>query len=73
MLKNRFAVRFSDMFGSAIAIASFVISVIRLSIGVIRMFTPKPAPTPAKAAASPASGWLPRPRNAAAPRGIRIR
>ena len=39
--------------GSPSAIASFVISVIRLSVGVIRTFTPKPAPTPAKAAARP--------------------
>ena len=55
------------------AIASLVISVTRLSIGVIRMFTAKTALTPAYAAASPASGCRPRLANAAAPSGIRIR
>ena len=38
----------------------------------IRKLAPKPALTPAKAAASPASGWRPSARKIAAPSGIRI-
>jgi hypothetical protein len=51
--------------------ASFVTSVSTASTGVIRKLTPKPALTPAKPAAMPASGWRPMLMNAAAPSGIR--
>ncbi len=71
MPKNRFAARSMLASGSASADASLVISVRTPSSGVIRKFTPKPAATPAKAAAIPASGLRPTLRNAAAPRGIR--
>ena len=54
-------------------IDSFVISVIIASDGVMSRFTPKIAPTPAKAAAMPASGWRPTLRKAAAPSGTRMR
>ena len=70
MPKNRFAARSISAFGSTSADASLVISVSTPSSGVIRKFTPKPAATPANAAAMPASGWRPTLRNAAAPRGI---
>ena len=53
--------------------ASFVISVSTPSSGVIRTFTPKPAATPAKAAAIPASGLRPTLLKAAAPNGISTR
>ena len=52
---------------------SLVISTSMLSDGVMSRFTPKTAPTPAKAAASPASGWRPTERKAAAARGTRMR
>src|SRR5262249_60468515 len=54
-------------------IASLVISVSTGSIGTIRKLTPKTAATPENAAASPARGCRPRLRNAAAPRGIKIK
>jgi hypothetical protein len=50
-----------------------VISVSTPSSGVIRKLTPKPAATPAKAAAIPAKGFRPTLLKAAAPRGIRTR
>ena len=62
-----------DWLGSAMAMASLVTSVSRPSSGAMRMLTAKPALTPAYAAASPASGWRPTVRNAAAASGIRIR
>ena len=71
--KYRFAARSIDRFGSTSALASFVISVRTPSSGVIRKLTPKPAATPANAAAMPASGLRPTLLNAAAPRGISTR
>ena len=59
--------------GPARPAESLVISVSTPSSGVIRKFTPKPAATPANAAAMPARGWRPTLRNAAAPRGISTR
>jgi hypothetical protein len=53
--------------------ASFVISVSTPSSGVIRKLTPKPAATPANAAATPASGFRPTLLNAAPPNGISTR
>ncbi len=53
--------------------ASLLISVIMLSIGVMSRLTANIAPTPAKAAAIPARGCLPRVMKAAADSGIRIR
>src|SRR5215471_12063965 len=53
--------------------ASFVISVRTPSSGVIRKLTPKPAATPAKAAAMPAKGLRPTLLNAAPPSGISTR
>ena len=53
--------------------ASFVIAVIWASMGPGMGLTPKIAPTPAKQAAMPASGWRPTLANAAAPSGTRIR
>ena len=44
---QRLAVRSIDMFGSASAMASLVTSVSNPSSGVMRMFTAKPALTPA--------------------------
>ena len=73
MPKYRFAARSIDRSGSASALASFVISVKTPSSGVIRKLTPKPAATPANAAAIPANGFRPTLLNAAAPRGISTR
>ena len=70
MPKNRFAARSISASGSTSADASLVISVSTPSSGVIRKFTPKPAATPANAAAMPASGLRPTLMNATAPRGI---
>ena len=50
-----------------------MISVSTPSSGVIRKFTPKPAATPANAAAIPASGLRPTLLNATAPSGINTR
>ena len=50
-------------------VASFVISVSTPSSGVIRKFTPKPAATPAKAAAIPASGLRPDALEGRGPQG----
>ncbi len=71
--KYRFAARSIDCSGSTSAVASFVISVSTPSSGVIRKLTPKPAATPANAAAMPASGFRPTLLNATAPRGISTR
>ena len=73
MPKYRFAARSIERSGSTSALASFVISVRTPSSGVIRKLTPKPAATPANAAAIPASGLRPTLLNAAAPRGISTR
>ncbi len=73
MPNHRFAVRSIETDGSTRAIASFVISVRTASVGVMRKLTPNPAATPAKAAASPASGCRPTLRNAAAPSGMSTR
>ncbi len=73
MPKNRFAARSMCALGSASADASLVISVSTPSSGVIRKFTPKPAATPANAAAIPATGFRPTLLNATAPRGISTR
>ena len=54
-------------------IASFVISVIRLSIGVIRTFTAKTALTPAKAAARPGERVAAEAQERRRSSGIRIR
>ena len=71
--KNRLAARSMLASGPASAAASLVISVSTPSSGVIRKFTPKPAATPANAAAIPASGWRPTLMKATAPRGISTR
>ena len=71
--KYRFAARSISASGSASADASLVISVSTPSSGVIRKFTPKPAATPANAAAIPASGLRPTLLNATAPSGISTR
>jgi hypothetical protein len=71
MPKKRFAAR--SMCLLAAPAASLVISVRTPSSGVIRKLTPKPAATPANAAAMPASGFRPTLLNAAAPSGIRTR
>ena len=71
--KNRFAARSISRPGSASAAASLVISVSTPSSGVIRKFTPKPAATPANAAAIPASGLRPTLMKATAPSGISTR
>ena len=73
MPKKRFAARSISAFGSASAEASLVISVRTPSSGVIRKFTPKPAATPANAAAMPATGLRPTLLNATAPSGINTR
>ena len=73
MPKYRFAARSIELSGSTSALASFVISVRTPSSGVIRKLTPKPAATPANAAAMPASGLRPTLLNAAAPNGINTR
>ena len=72
MLKNQFATMVS---GAAVVAprASLVISVTIASIGPRIGLTVKIAPTPAKQAAMPASGCRPTLRNAAAPRGTRMR
>jgi hypothetical protein len=58
---------------AAVRPASFVISVRTPSSGVIRKLTPKPAATPANAAAIPASGFRPTLLNARPPSGISTR
>ena len=72
MLKNQLATIVS---GAAVVEprASLVISVIIASIGPRIGLTVKIAPTPAKHAAIPASGWRPTLAKAAAPSGTRIR
>ncbi len=70
---HRLAVMSIDRAGSTNAIDSLAISVRTASVGVMRKFTPKPAATPAKAAAMPASGWRPTLMNAAAPSGMSTR
>ena len=70
---QKFAVNSIERDGSRMWIASFVMPVRMPSSGLIRMFTLKTAATPANDAARPASGCLPRLRNAAAASGISTR
>ena len=70
---HRLAVRSMLSDGLVRLIASLVISVRMPSTGTIRTFTRKAEATAAKAAASPASGWRPTLRKAAAASGINTR